>query len=219
MLEPLLAPAVGQLRSVALSYVHVAHFGMTRSRRVLTQSRRRCKDRRVLQLLVLALVAAGIVLAGCGGTAGDDGNASITDDGNASITARLPAASLAEKLATRDERWFRCAVGRGCARSPGEPAAAVVVDFDTQLLNLVFKCKEDRLSLEDRLRLLADYTVKARKLLAKQGMNESLVGIISDVNRSIPYGAPRQPCSDVFDAYVTFVSRGRPGDVPLQTGG
>jgi hypothetical protein len=151
----------------------------------------------VLQLLVLALVAAGIVLPGCGGTAGDDGRAS--DDGNASITARLPAVSLAEKLATMDER----------AAQPVRPAhQALVVEFDTQLLNLVFKCKEDKLSLEDRLSLLADYTVKAQKLLAKQGINESLVSIISHVNRSIPsYGAPRQPCPDVFDGYVKFVSR------------
>jgi hypothetical protein len=171
-----------------------------------------------LQLLVLALVAAGIVLAGCGGTAEDDGNAS--DDENASITARLPSASLAEKLAARDERWFRCAVGKGCARSPGDsPAASVVLEFETQLLNLVFKCGEDRLSPEDRLSRLADYAVKAQKLLAKEGKNESLLGIISDVNGSIPFGAPRQPCSDVFDNYVTLVPRGRPRDVALETGG
>jgi hypothetical protein len=162
----------------------------------------------VLQLQVVALVAAGIVLAGCGGTAGDDGNAS--DDENASIRARLPAVSLAEKLATMDER----------AAHPLLPAhPALVVEFDTQLLNLVFKCKEDRLSLEDRLSRLADYTVRAQKLLAKQGKNESLLSIISRINGSIPYGAPRQPCSDVFDAYVTLVPRGRPHDVPLQPGG
>jgi len=161
----------------------------------------------VLRLLVLALVAAGIVLTGCGGTAGDGGNASIT--------ARLPGVSLAEKLATMDVRSFRCAAGRGCGRSPGDsPGAAAVLEFDTQLLNLVFKCKEDRLSLEDRLSRLADYTVKAQKLLAKQGKNESLLSIISRINVSIPYGAPRQPCSDVFDAYVTLTPRGR-----LETGG
>jgi hypothetical protein len=184
----------------------------------LTHSRRQCKDRRVLQLLGLALVTAGIVLAGCGGTAGDDGNAS--DDENASITARLPAVSLAEKLATRDERWFRCAVGKGCARSPGDsPGAAAVLEFDTQLLNLVFKCKEDGLSAEQRLSRLADYAVKAQKLLAKQGKNESLLGIISEINGSIPFGAPRQPCSDVFDNYAALVPRGRPRNLALEPGG
>jgi hypothetical protein len=139
----------------------------------------------VLQLLVLALVAAGIVLTGCGGTAGDDGNASFT--------ARLPAVSVAEKLATMDER----------AAHPLLPAhPALVVEFESQLLNLVFKCKEGRLSLEDRFSLLADYTVKAQKVLAKRGKNESLLSIISQLNGSIPYGAPRQSCSDVFDATV-----------------
>jgi hypothetical protein len=162
----------------------------------------------VLQLLVLALVAAGIVLAGCGGTAGDDGNAS--DDGNATIRARLPAVSLAEKLATMDER----------AAHPLLPAhPALVVEFDTQLLNLVFKCKQDSLSLEDRLSRLADYTVRAQKLLAREGKTESLLSIISQINGSIRYGAPRQPCSDLFDAYVTLVPRGRPREFPLRTGG
>jgi hypothetical protein len=162
----------------------------------------------VLHLLVLALVAAGIVLAGCGGTTGNDGNAS--PDQNASITARLPAVSLAEKLATMDERAARYLL-------PAHPA--LVLEFDTQLLNLAFKCKEDRLSPEDRLSRLVDYAVKAQKLLAKEGKDEALLSIISQINASIPYGAPRQPCSDVFDAYVTLVPRGRPRDVPLQPGG
>jgi hypothetical protein len=99
---------------------------------------------------------------------------------------------------------------------PSHPT--LVVQFEVQLLNLVFKCKEDRPSLEDRLSRLAGYTVKAQKLQAKEGKNESLLSIISQINESIRYGAPRQPCSDLFDAYVTLVPRGRPREFPLQTG-
>ena len=121
-----------------------------------------------------------------------------------------PRYRVAEKLATMDERAAQFLL-------PAHPA--LVLEFDTQLLNLVFKCKEDRLSLEDRLSRLADYTVKAQKLLAKEGKNEALISIISQINGSIRYGAPRQPCSDLFDTYVTLVPRGRPSDVPLRTGG
>ena len=162
----------------------------------------------MLRLLVLALVAAGIVLAGCGGTAGDEGNASDgggSDSDRTDLTARLPAVSLAERLAAMDVRAFRCARRKRCAPSPGDsPGAAVILGYYTQLLNLGFKCKLDRLSLEDRLSLVAGYTVKAQKLLVKQGETEGLGSIISQINGSIPYGAPRQPCSDVFDAYVTL---------------
>lgn len=74
----------------------------------------------------------------------------------------------------------------------------------TPLLNLGFKCKQGRPSLEDKLRLLASYTVTTQKRLAKHGIGESLLNIISHVNGLIPYGAPPQPCSDLFSAYVMF---------------
>lgn len=171
----------------------------------------------MLRLLGLALVAAGIVLVGCGGTAGDDGNASGgggNDLDRTDLAAGLPGVSAAERLAAMDERSIRCAGGRGCGPLRGDsPGAAAVTQVDTQLLNLWFKCTEAGLSV------LADYTVKAQKVLAKQGRNESLIRIITNVNGSIPVGSPRRPCSRAFDNYVTFVSRGRVRDVPLQTDG
>jgi hypothetical protein len=177
----------------------------------------------MLRLLVLALFAAGIVLAGCGGTAGGDGNASVggeSDSDRTDLTARLPAIARAETLATLDTRTLRCTGRKRCPPSRSDsPEPAVILQYYTALVNLGFKCKEDTLSVEDRLSLVADYTVKGQNLLVKEGKYESLLSIISSVSRSIPYGTPRQPCSDVFDAYVTFVPRGRPREPALQSGG
>jgi hypothetical protein len=177
----------------------------------------------MLRLLVLGLVAGGIVLDGCGGTAGDDGTAS---DGGGSapnrteLTARLPAIARAEKLATLDTRTLICAGRKRCPPSRSySPEPTVILAYYTQLINLGFRCKAHRLSVEHRLSRLADHTVKTQKLLAKEGEYESLLSIISNVYQSILRGTPRQPCSDVFDAYVTFVPRGRPHEIILQPGG
>jgi hypothetical protein len=171
----------------------------------------------VLRLVGLMLVAAGIVIAGCGGTAGDEGNESGgggNDLDRTDLTARLPGVSVAERLAAMDERSLRCAGGRGCAPSRGDsPGAELVTQFDAQLLNLWFKCTGEGLGV------LADHTVKTQKVLAEYGRNESLIRIVTNVNGSIPVGSARRPCSDAFDNYVAFVSRGRVRDVPFRRGG
>jgi hypothetical protein len=170
---------------------------------------------RMLRLVGRVLVAAGIVLAGCGGAPGDDGNANGgggNDVNRAELTARLPGVSVAERLVAMDERAFGCAGRRGCAPSRGDsPVAALVTQADTQLLNLSFKCTGGGPGV------LADYTVKAQKVLAEHGKDASLVGILTNVNGSIPVGSPRRPCSDAFDNYVALVPRGRVRDAALQT--
>lgn len=59
------------------------------------------------------------------------------------------------------------------------------------------KCKERR-------ELLSDFSVKADELLNDSGIDESLLTILRNVNKSIPGSAPKMPCSDIFAAYVTL---------------
>ena len=98
-------------------------------------------------------------------------------------------ASAGEKLAT--------------LQTNGPPDEALVRQFDAQVEALTAKCNERPITL-------ADFTVRTQGLLAKDGVSEPLLSIISHVNRSIPASPNLTPtrCRDLFAAYVTLRTAG-----------
>lgn len=61
------------------------------------------------------------------------------------------------------------------------------------------KCQDEEIRL-------ADYTVKSQELLREEGVEESLLSIITNVNRAVPeeYAELDRMCSDLFAAYVAL---------------
>lgn len=100
-------------------------------------------------------------------------------------TAAPATPSVAEKLATIQ------------TESPVEADDPLVRKFDTALSSLGKKCKERGMAL-------ADMTVAVQQALAKDGIDQSLIRTITDVNASIPSGLGRMPCSSTFAAYLVL---------------
>ena len=138
--------------------------------------------RRVMRSGAIVLLAvAALVAGGCASSSDSPGGGGGSGDNGKK--------SVAEKLATIQKQ------------APVEANDPLVRNFDAKLDALQKKCKDRRIRL-------ADFAVTARKLLKKDGVDESLSSIVTHANQSIPAAAPRMPCAYTFAAYVALRTSG-----------
>jgi hypothetical protein len=77
-----------------------------------------------------------------------------------------------------------------------DPADPVVDRFARVLDKLQRKCSDSR-------SFVGDMAVRSQELMAEEGVRESLLSILTNVNRSIPRKLGRS-CSDIFATYVVL---------------
>jgi hypothetical protein len=123
--------------------------------------------------MVIAVTLA--VLVGCGGASNGKGEGNGQSGGSAS--------SVKYKLASRDT---------GARLSPGDP---IIAEYGDALDSLQQKCKDSR-------NLLAKFSLKAKQVLRKKGVDLSAYAVLLAVDSSIPSAAPTMPCSDAFAPFV-----------------
>jgi hypothetical protein len=115
------------------------------------------------------------VFVGCGGSSGTGGG-NGQSDGSAS-------SSIEYKLASVDT---------GARLNPGDP---IIAEYGDALDSLQEKCKDSR-------NLLAKYSLKAKHVLRKKGVDLSAFAVLRAVDGSIPSAAPKMPCVDTFAPFV-----------------
>lgn len=141
--------------------------------------------------LFLLIALAGLVLAGCGSTPS-------SSDGSTGGSAKDPAAASEEAddaSATEPSIAEKLAVIQ--TRGPVGPDDAIVRKLRKALVALDRKCKEPRIRV-------SDMAVRSRQLLADEGIDESILSILRNVNTSIPDALGVTKCRDIFAAYVTL---------------
>jgi hypothetical protein len=112
---------------------------------------------------------------GCGGSSGTGGG-NGPSGGSAS-------SSIEYKLASVDT---------GARLNPGDP---IIAEYGDALDSLQQKCKDSR-------NLLAKYSLKAKQVLRKKGVDLSAFAVLRAVDGSIPSAAPKMPCVDTFAPFV-----------------
>jgi hypothetical protein len=115
------------------------------------------------------------VFVGCGGSSGTGGG-NGPSGGSAS-------SSIEYKLASVDT---------GARLNPGDP---IIAEYGDALDSLQQKCKDSR-------NLLAKYSLKAKQVLRKKGVDLSAFAVLRAVDGSIPSAAPKMPCVDTFAPFV-----------------
>ena len=125
---------------------------------------------------VVVAVAVG-VLVGCGGSNGAGGGNSEAGGSPSS------SSSIEYKLASVDT---------GGRLDPGDP---IIAEYGDALDSLQQKCKDSR-------NLLAKYSLKAKQLLSKKGVDLSAFAVLRAVDGSIPSAAPKMPCADTFAPFI-----------------
>lgn len=144
-----------------------------------------------MRVLTSAAIAI-FVLIGCGGDAG-----SGTENGAREPTAAAPPPppppppppaaarpSVAERLAQLDQN------------RPVDADSAEVQRFQERLDQLTAKCAASEIEI-------SDMTVRARELLADEGVERSLYRVITGVNRGADAGGNKDSCLRTFAQYVT----------------
>jgi hypothetical protein len=115
------------------------------------------------------------VFVGCGGSSGTGGG-----NGQSGGSA---SSSIEYKLASVDT---------GARLNPGDP---IIAEYGDALDSLQQKCKDSR-------NLLAKYSLKAKQVLRKKGVDLSAFAVLRAVDGSIPSAAPKMPCVDTFAPFV-----------------
>ncbi len=82
-------------------------------------------------------------------------------------------------------------------QSPVAASDPLVAAFKVQLDLLEPRCVETRGQL-------SDLAVSTRDIMAKRGVEESLLSILKGVASSLPASGSRMKCTDVFAAYATL---------------
>jgi hypothetical protein len=115
------------------------------------------------------------VFVGCGGSSGTGGgNGQSGGSASSSIEYRLAS------------------VDTGARLNPGDP---IIAEYGDALDSLQQKCKDSR-------NLLAKYSLKAKQVLRKKGVDLSAFAVLRAVDGSIPSAAPKMPCVDTFAPFV-----------------
>jgi hypothetical protein len=124
--------------------------------------------------MVIATTLA--VLVGCGGGSNGTGGGNAQSGGSAS-------SSIEYKLASVDT---------GGRLNPGDP---IIAEYGDALDSLQQKCKDSR-------NVLANYSLKAKQLLSKEGVDLSALAVLYAIDGSIPSTRPKMPCADAFAPFV-----------------
>lgn len=179
--------------------------------------------RRALPICAAILVGGGL-LAGCGG--GDDIQATTkttTETTNATkpsekeATPTAPASDAKRAQRAKSRQAPKPAQTEDASKSPsqteviaeklatieaeGPPDEALIGQFDAALSRMEPHCNEPPIEISDD-------TVTAQQLLAEAGISESLLSILTHVQKSIPGALGKTKCFEVFAAYVTLRKSG-----------
>lgn len=150
------------------------------------------------KLLAVVAVAATVLVIGINAI-----SSSIFDgfDGDGANQAEAPAPprspspppppppppvelTVAEKLAQLDEN------------RAVDANSTVVRRFQERLDQMTMKCSAQEIEI-------SDLTVRARELLAEDGVDRKLYDVITGVNRGTPAGGDIERCREIFARYVT----------------
>jgi hypothetical protein len=126
------------------------------------------------------------------------------------LVAMIGVAGCGAEEATEAERAATTAVAMTEAQAeptPAEQLAVIETGSEDAALAQEFQGRLDALGdkCENPERHLADFTVTSQQQLQERGIDESLLSILTNVNRSIPDDFSQEvDCAEIFAAYITL---------------